>query len=183
MTKGVLTALRDSSLLSVDVSELLRRPGATQHLFLTSGMDGLAVEMARVPVGSSLELDLDLDVLVDGIHVSGAVTGVIAEQCARCLRAISEEIRVDLDELFCHPGEGLDDGDTYEITDEHLDLEPLVRDAVILALPLNPLCRPDCTGLCQVCGTDRNEIDCGHATSRVAIRWDALARLRETMED
>ena len=183
MTKGVLTALRDSSLLSVDVSELLSRPGATQHVSLTSDLDGLAGEMARVPEGSSLKLDLDFDALVDGIHVSGDVSGVIAEECSRCLRGISEEIRVELDELFTLPGEGVEDDETYEIVDEHLDLEPVIRDAVILALPLNPLCRPDCNGLCQVCGADRNENDCGHETSRVAIRWDALSHLRETMED
>jgi uncharacterized protein len=182
MTKG-LTAVRDSSLLSVDVSELLRRPGATQHISLSTDLDGLAGEMARVREGSSLNLDLHLDALVDGIHASGELTGELAELCSRCLRTIQGEVRVDLDELFLYPSEETDDGDAYAISEDSIDLEPLVRDAVILALPLNPLCRPDCKGLCPECGADRNDVDCGHTGARVDIRWDALKRLRESMEE
>lgn len=183
MMKGVLTALRDSPLLSVDVSELLRRPGATKHVSLTGDLEGLGGEMARVREGSSLQLDLRLDALVDGVHVGGELSGQLSEQCSRCLRAIDAEVRVSVSELYVYQGEETDDGDAYAIEDELIDLEPLVRDAVILALPLNPLCRPDCRGLCPRCGADRNENDCGHDVARVDIRWDALSRLRESMEE
>ncbi len=182
MKKG-LTALRDSSLLSVDVSELLRRPGATKHVSLTTDLEGLAGEMARVREGSSLTLELRLDALVDGVLVDGEVAGELVEQCSRCLRAVGDQVRESVSELFVYAGEDTDEGDAYAITDDLIDLEPLVRDAVILALPLKPLCRPDCKGLCLVCGADRNEIDCGHSDARVEIRWDALKRLRETMEE
>lgn len=182
MTKGVLNTSRDSSLLSVDVSELLRRPGATKHISMKAVLDGIAGELSRLREDSGLTLDLQLDALVDGIHVSGDVSSELDETCARCLRGFPESVQLQIDEVFVYQGESMDDDDAYEVVDEVLNLEPMLRDAVILALPLKPLCREDCKGLCATCGADRNEDNCGHDPARVDVRWDALARLSEEME-
>ena len=66
----------------------------------------------------------------------------------------------------------------YQIVDDHIQLEPVVRDAVLLAMPVNPVCKPDCKGLCPECGADRNVTDCGHAGGRVDLRWEPLKQLR-----
>jgi len=95
---------------------------------------------------------------------------------------VERALEVEVDELFLHRGEG-HEGETYEIAGETIDLVPLVRDAIVLALPMNPLCRADCKGLCPVCGADRNRVDCGHTGERVDIRWGPLAGLREQMEE
>jgi uncharacterized protein len=167
----------------VDVSELLRRPGATQHVSVSTDLEEIRGELARVPEGSGLQLDLQLDSLADGIHVHGEIAGGVTEECARCLRTIPARIEVPVHEVYLYPADAGDDGETYAIEDETLDLEPMVRDAVILALPLNPLCRPDCKGLCPTCGADRNDVECGHDDAPTNVRWGALERLRDMMED
>lgn len=194
MTKGTVITVRTSSPLSVDVSELLRHPGATKRLRFTQETEGLRLPLARVEPGAGLEFDVRLDALVDGIHVAGTVSGTVSLDCRRCLTATTEAVQVEVDELFLAstPFSGGEadssettgiDADAYVIEDEHVDLEPMARDAIVLALPLNPLCREDCKGLCPTCGADRNETDCGHTAERIDIRWGPLERLRERMEE
>ena len=178
MAKDVLTAVRGAPELSLDVSELLRRPGSTRTLVFRCAVDGLALPLARVKEGSELSFDLRVESLVDGIHVSGTVAGDLDEQCRRCLCAFDASIEIELESLFAGDGEG----DSYPVASDVIDLEVAVRDAVVLALPLNPLCREDCAGLCATCGADRNTGDCGHRNERDDVRWEALARLREKLE-
>lgn len=182
MAQGALNAVRSSSALSVDVSELLRRPGASERFVSDPVLDGLAVTLAHTLEGSALHLDVRLEALVDGIHVSGPVEGEVEVECRRCLKQLARRVRVEVEELFVYPGE-LSDPDAYEIVDEHVDLEPVVRDAVLLSLPLNPLCREDCKGLCTTCGADLNETDCGHSQEPVDIRWSGLEQLKRTLEE
>jgi uncharacterized protein len=167
-------ALRDVSKLSVEVSELLRHPGASKRLSFVEEVDELALDMGRVE--PLLRFDLLLEGLVDGIRVSGAVTGEYALACSRCLRSFTRPLEVSLDELLAYPEQGTDD-DRYEIVGDHAHLQPIVRDAVVLDMPLNPLCRPDCRGLCATCGADRNDTDCGHRQGHTDLRWEPLSRL------
>jgi uncharacterized protein len=71
-----------------------------------------------------------------------------------------------------------DDEETYELSGEHLDLAPLVRDALLLSLPLAPLCGPDCPGLCPSCGADLSVGTCGCPQTAADKRWAALDVLR-----
>lgn len=180
MAEGALITLRDTQPLSVDVSELLRRPGATLRLKRTVRMEGLTVPLARVE-GSDLTLDLRLDALADGLNLSGTVEGDLAFECRRCLTDVHERARWTVAEVFAEESDE-DDPDAYPVIDESIDLEPMLRDAIVLALPANPLCRPDCKGLCPVCGADRNTTDCGHDAGRVDVRWGPLETLRERLE-
>src|SRR5205085_40971 len=121
-----------------------------------------AVERGRARLGGRLEqdelstdeLDLRLEALVDGIHVSGTIRVAAAVECRRCLKVTEAPLHLDLEETFLYPGEGEAD-EPYRVVDEQIDLEPAVRDAVMLALPLNPLCTDACRGLCTTCGADR----------------------------
>lgn len=163
--------------LSVDVSELLRHPGTTQRLRSVFEVEGIAVTLARVPVDTQVRADLRLDALVEGIHVGGSLAGEVVMECRRCLGSFNREVVVEVEELF-YPEDAAEEDDDYRIVDDELDLEPVIRDAMVLSLPLNPVCREDCRGLCATCGADLNAGDCGHTAEVVDIRWHALEKLR-----
>jgi uncharacterized protein len=182
MAQGALIAVRNLQSLSVDVSELLRRPGASESVQTDHVLAGVEVPLARVVNDSPLRVELLLEALVDGIHASGTVRGTAVLECRRCLREIVRPLEVGLDEVFFYPGEGEPD-EVYRVSDEQIDLEPAVRDAVMLSLPLNPLCTEECRGLCTTCGADLNETDCGHSQEPVDIRWTGLEQLRRTLEE
>ncbi|MFN2614271.1 MAG: DUF177 domain-containing protein [Actinomycetota bacterium] len=181
MAKEVLTAVRKNSPFRIDVSELLRRPGSSRRVEFRAPLDAVELPLTRVTRGSEVEFDLALESLVDGIHVRGTATAKLDLGCRRCLRATTGSLTTEVDELFV--ARPVDGEDCFPIVDDAVDLEPAVRDAVVLALPSNPLCREDCKGLCPSCGADRNENDCGHTEEHIDIRWEALARLRERMEE
>jgi uncharacterized protein len=159
----------------VDVRDLLGQPGASRQVVVAEPVEDLATEMARVPPEAPIRVDVLLESVVEGILVSGPVTGEISYRCARCLKPFTARFAVEVAELFS-PG-ARDEEEAYPLGDDGaLDLEPMVRDAVILSMPFSPLCRPDCLGLCERCGGDRNlgECNCG---PEVDPRWAALGQL------
>lgn len=183
MARHLVSAVREPSTLSIDVSELLRRPGASLKFEVDCVLEGLSMPLSRVEEGSSLDVRLRLEALVDGIHASGTVRGVVERHCRRCLATLNGDVEVPFDELYLASSEETaDDDEIREIVDGFLDLEPALRDVVLVNLPLNPLCRTDCKGLCPECGADRNEGDCGHRVERVDIRWEPLSGLKERLE-
>jgi len=180
MASEGLTALREGSQLSVEISELLHKPGTSKRLEFSEEVPGLGLDVGRVQ--PLLDFDLRMDSLVEGILVSGQVRGSYAFECIRCLRDFEQPFSVELGEVLAYEGqEGAEEG--YQISADHAHLEPVVRDAVVLEMPLHPLCRPDCKGLCPVCGSDLNNVDCGHKTERTDLRWEPLAQLRERFKE
>ncbi len=167
--------------LVVDTTKLPRQPGATRALKrVVPAPADLGLELISVPVGSDLELDLTLTSVSEGVYVSGNVRGSLTGECGRCLDEIDESFEVPIAELFAYA-----DSTTEETTDEDevgrmqgdlLDLEPVVRDAVVLTLPLRPLCEEDCAGLCAQCGA-RLADEPEHAHPDVDPRWAALETL------
>jgi DUF177 domain-containing protein len=179
MTSKGMNALRDVSKLSVEVSELLRNPGTSKRLDFTEEVHGLALDIGRAD--PALVFELQLESLVEGILVGGRVRGSYVLDCIRCLEEFEQPFAVELNEIMAYPGQpGAEEG--YEIAGDHAHLEPVVRDAVLLAMPVHPLHAPDCKGLCPVCGADRNTIDCGHGSERVDLRWEPLEQLKERFE-
>lgn len=167
--------------VAVDVRDLLGRPGASRRQRLGPTVDGLGVELAAVRNDVPVDADLLLEALVEGIMVSGSLRGTLALRCARCLRDSERPFEVDVRELFvADPDE---EGDDYQLDPEGwLDLEQMIRDTIGVELPFSPLCRPDCVGLCSVCGADLNLGECpGHAD--VDPRWAALDELAPLLDD
>ena len=164
--------------LVLDARELGRRPGASEVVSRSVPAPAdLGIEVIRVPEGSEIDLRLLLESVVEGVLVSGEVDVLAAGECVRCLDPLELALEVDVQELFAYPGHG--DEDTRSVVDDGLiDLEPALRDAVVLALPLAPLCRRDCPGLCSVCGAHLAG-DPHHRHEEVDPRWAALAALRE----
>jgi uncharacterized protein len=176
-------------MLRFNVAELLRSAPGTRERHEVSGerlslADGL--ELAR-PLSGELRLSSD----GRGVLVQGHLETALAEPCSRCLRPAEARIGVDLDEEAL-PSIDLDSGlpvdtsaepDALRLDDHHeLDLEPAVRDAILLAEPIAPLCRPDCPGLCVTCGADlASDPQHGHPDEDIDPRLAAMASLRDRL--
>lgn len=170
--------------LVIDTRELSRRPG-TQRIveFEAPAPSDLGVGMIGVPPGSRLDLRLRLESVMEGVLVSGTVSGQLTGECGRCLDPVTSSVEVDLQELYAYPESGATEDEASRLEGDFLDLEPALRDAVVLALPLTPLCREDCGGLCAVCGAKRDDVDCGHDEAPVDPRWAALNDLTMNREE
>jgi uncharacterized protein len=170
--------------LVVDTRELGRRPGSMREVhFPAPAPEGLGVALIGVPPGAELDLDLRLESVMEGVLVSGVATMPLTGECGRCLEPVSDTLTVDLQELFAYPESGAgedDDEDLARMEGDLLDLEPVLRDAVVLALPLTPLCRPDCGGLCAECGERLDDLPEDHGHGATDIRWAALQGLTST---
>jgi uncharacterized protein len=129
----------------VNVRDLVNRPGEMreQRLAIPVG-DAMGEGLVSVRAGSELDLDVRLESVHEGVLVTAEVDAVAEGECGRCLIDIALPVEVEFQELFAyHSGEAFE----YEVQDDHVDLESLIRDAVVLALPFQPVCRPDCPGL------------------------------------
>lgn len=167
--------------LVLHTRELGRRAGSMLAVRRTvPAPDDLGLELVRVPPGAPVALDLRLESVVDGVLVSGTATAATEGECARCLTPVAGEITVDLQQLYAYPDDRESGAENDEEVDvlhgDLLDLEPALRDAVVLALPMAPLCGPDCRGLCPDCGQRLDDLpaDHGHG-SAVDPRWAVLA--------
>jgi uncharacterized protein len=169
--------------LVLDTRELGRRPGSMRALQLSAPAPaGLGIEdLIGVPVGAELALDLRLESVMDGVLVTGTVTAPVSGECGRCLTEVSDQLAVPVQELFLYPEASADheqdDDELPALVGDLLDLGPALRDAVVLALPLTPLCREDCQGLCATCGERLDDLPEGHTHDTSDARWGALAGL------
>ncbi|MCA1221669.1 YceD family protein [Streptomyces sp. 8L] len=186
--------------LVFDTHELGRRPGALQRLTrsVPAPADFGIAGVIEVPEGNPVELKLRLESVMEGVLVSGTARATAEGECVRCLEPLTRKVEADIQELFSYhdaddrgrpraePGgdaEGdPENEDTLFIEDGLFDLEPVLRDAVVLALPLQPLCSDDCPGLCPDCGI-RLADEPGHHHDAVDPRWAALQGLAETVKD
>lgn len=165
--------------LIVNVLELLRRPGSTKDVdatVATSDIDFGDERVADRPVRVSVHLES----LTDGISVIGAVTAAWQGECRRCLVPVERDLEVAVTELYQVV---VQDPDAHSIELDQINLLPMVRENVLLALPLAPLCSDSCAGLCPTCGANRNEVPCACAAPPADNRWDALDDLRSRLPD
>jgi uncharacterized protein len=167
----------------LDTRELGRRPGSQREVSRTvQAPADLGIEVLSVPEGSQVDLDLRLEAVMEGVLVTGTAQVVLEGECVRCLGPISDEVEVRFQELFVYDDHDVDPDEELEVStlqDDLVDLEPLLRDAVVLALPFQPLCRDDCPGLCPECGARlADDPDHGH-DEPVDPRWAALSALAE----
>ncbi len=171
-----MTRTRDAHPFLVDVGWLQANRGSRRQVALDGALEGLELETSAVAVAGDEPVRFEgvLESLHEGILVTGTVRGRWRASCRRCLEPAEGELVVDVRELCVEEG---DDETTYGLGHEQLDLEPIVHDACILSLPLAPLCREECLGLCPVCGANRNSDPCGCDASGGDPRWSALRLL------
>lgn len=174
----------NSSPLTIGVRDLEHRPGTMRRLEeVVPAPENFGNALIGAPEGSDIDLDLRLESVHDGILVSGTAVVAIHGECSRCLDPIDYDLDVDVQELYVFDpaadgGEESEDDQMYDVQDETIDLEPMLRDAVITQLPFQPVCREDCQGLCAQCGA-RLEDDPGHHHEVLDPRWSALSGLLE----
>lgn len=162
--------------LVLDIRELGRRPGAMKRVERVGpAPSGLGLDIVRVPEGADLQVQMRMESVVEGVLVSGTARAQLVGQCVRCLDDLERELEADFQELYVYDDRDADD-ETLRLDGDFLDVEPALRDAVVLALPQQPVCRPDCPGLCPECGA-RLADEPGHRHEVADPRWAALRGL------
>ncbi|QKW09432.1 DUF177 domain-containing protein [Streptomyces sp. NA04227] len=184
--------------LVFDTHELGRRPGGLQRLSRSVEAPGGAATafgipgVVTVPENAPVELDIRLESVMEGVLVTGTARAEAEAECVRCLEPLGLDVEADFQEMFSYPDadergraftepadDAEDDEDRLFLEDGLFDLEPVLRDAVVLALPMQPVCREDCPGLCSECGA-RLADDPDHHHDAVDPRWAALQGLAGT---
>jgi uncharacterized metal-binding protein YceD (DUF177 family) len=168
------------NLWQVDLRELGRRAGSMRELDRSvPAPDHWRVELIGVPAGADVHLRLRLESVMEGVLVSGDIEVPLTGSCARCLEPIEDTLTLAVQELYAYEGSTTEatseEDEVRRIEGDHLDLEPLVRDTVVLALPLAPVCTEDCAGLCVDCGQRLDDLPADHAHEIVDARWADLA--------
>jgi uncharacterized protein len=165
----------------LDTRELGRRPGSMRRVRVTAAAPSdWALELVRVPAGADVELELRLEAVMDGVLVSGTASGPLTAECGRCLEPVETVFTADIQELYAYdPADVADDEPALALVGDLLDLQPVLRDAVVLGLPVNPVCAEDCAGLCSTCGERLADLDPDHDHETVDPRWASLTTLRE----
>jgi uncharacterized protein len=160
--------------LVLDTRELGRRPGSMRPVSRTvPAPAGFALNLVGVPEGAPVELDLRLEAVMEGVLVSGRASANISGECARCLEPITATVQAEICELYAYPGHETDD-DVGRLEGDFINFEPQLRDAIVLALPLRPVCDEECAGLCPTCGVRLADEPADHAHETVDPRWAAL---------
>ena len=185
-----MSALDPRAPLVIETTSLERRPGSMRTMeYEALAPADLGNDMARVPEGSPMVMDLRLESVHEGVLVTGSADVSVTAECSRCLDPMEWEEEVEFSELFAYPatdsrGHEVEhpDGDSElpQIEDDLLDLEPILRDAIVLSLPLAPVCDDTCTGLCPTCGERLSD---GHSHAETDSRWAALSHLLEGEQD
>ncbi|WP_327150396.1 YceD family protein [Nocardia sp. NBC_01329] len=165
----------------LDVRSLGRAPGSMRELRRTvTTTEQFGLDLIGVPVGAEVELDLRLQSVSEGVLVTGTLDAPVVGECARCLEQFTDTVQLSLTELFVYPDSVTDqtsgDDEIYRMSDDLIDLEPLVVDQLGLELPLQPLCSPDCQGLCPECGVRMAIAGSDHGHEILDPRWAGLAK-------
>ena len=160
---------------TIDVYDLLHRPGEMRERTLAVTVpEDIGTEIIGVKADSTLDIELRMESLHDGILVTAEVDGTATGECGRCLIDIEQPVEVEIQELFAY---SQDEAFEYEVQVDTIDLEPVIRDAVVLSLPFQPVCQEDCRGLCPLCGVRLLDNPGHEHEAPVDPRWAALAGL------
>ena len=162
----------------IDTRELSRRAGSQREVSFTAVAPAdLGIDVIGVPEGDPIQFDLRLEAVVEGVLVTGTASGRLVGECARCLVDIEDEFLADVQELYVYPESDAEPDEASRMEGDLIDLEPALRDQVVLALPFQPLCTDDCAGLCPECGVRLSD-EPGHKhEDDVDPRWSALSGL------
>lgn len=163
----------------VNLHELPRRAGEMREYYLSfAAPEPIGTPLLEIKSGENLTIDFKAEAVSDGVLLTGTVASRAYGECGRCLEVINRPVAEKFQELFLYENrsESKDEETELFFLDGDLaDLEIPIRDAVVLAMPLNPLCRPECLGLCSECGEPWEKLESGHSHEKVDPRWSGLA--------
>lgn len=159
----------------LNVRDLLRQPGELRERTIqVTAPEHLGEGLAAVQQDEVLDIAVRLESLHEGILATGTVSATADGQCARCLTALRIPLRVEFQELFAYPS---NEPFEYEVHGDSVDLEPVIRDAVVLSLPFQPECPDGCAEIELAPGITLVLAEESRAAA-VDERWAALAQLR-----
>ena len=181
-----------------DTRELVRRPGTMRELSReVTTTEPLGTDVIAIPAGHPVRLELRMESVVEGILATGTAQATARGECVRCLDEIVDDVEVTFQELYAYPDraahhqevgsrsgdqDASDEDEQRTLDGDLMDLEEVVRDAVVTELPFQPVCREDCPGLCSECGA-RLADDPEHEHDVIDPRWSALAAMATPADD
>jgi len=186
---------RPSEAFKLNTFELPRRAGEMKEYELDIEVpENVGVPLIFVPAGEVIEVDARLESVTEGILLSAQIFATAKGECTRCLDPVEVEIEKKIQELFNYTSkigrskkgssdDELDLGEEFMMDGDIMNLETPIRDAIVLGLPFNPLCSPDCLGLCPECGGKWADLPSDHAHESIDARWAALAALDIDLPD
>jgi uncharacterized protein len=168
------------SQFKISIRDIKQRPGQMRELSVPIELtERIGTAVVGLSAGSKFTLELRLESVHEGILASGELAATAETECSRCLEPMNLEIPVDFQELFAYSGQSDDD---LLVEGDHIDIEQTVIDSVVPSLPFQPVCKPNCLGLCAVCGEKlENDPNHGHE-SAIDPRWSALQELKTKEE-
>jgi uncharacterized protein len=171
-----------SESLRIDIARLGRRPGAITRLRATvPSPSRIGLDLEAIEPGAPLDLDLRIESVAEGVLVTGTVSAPTTGACARCLSPFAGDVEIHLTELFAYPDSATEattaEDEVGHVVDDWIDLEQAIVDAVGLELPLSPVCRRDCPGLCPRCGVALDTAEPDHHHDTIDPRWAKLAEM------
>ena len=139
----------------------------------------IGLDLIAIPKGAPLRLELRFESVSEGVLVSGTVSAPTSGECSRCLTRIDGHVDIPVTELFAYPDSATEatteQDEVGHVLDSTVDLAQPIIDEVGIQLPLSPVCRQDCPGLCTECGMPLAEAGPGHGHERIDPRWAKLA--------
>jgi uncharacterized protein len=165
--------------LIVNVVELLRWPGATKDLEVSVDAADFEFGDARI-CDKPIAMTVHCESVSSGVSASGTATLEWTSECRRCLTPVTEQMVVEVSEMYQQMPE---DSDAYVIENDQINLLPMMRENILLAIPLGPLCRVDCPGFCPDCGQDLADGSCTCQKTVSDPRWSALDTLKGALGD
>jgi len=145
--------------LRINVGFLINQPIGTNR--------DISFEYSHIRLSHDLELSqfrgvANVGRTPQGLLLKGDFQGYMDMECVRCLADFQQNLRSRFDELFAFSRRSVSESELLLPEDGKIDLAPLVREYLVLEIPISPLCKPDCKGLCVVCGENLNEYTCEH---------------------
>ncbi|MEY2996385.1 MAG: hypothetical protein RLZZ39_1210 [Actinomycetota bacterium] len=170
-----------ASPLVVNALELLRRPGSHKAVSVDVPPEDIDLgDEERLSADDEISIELMCESTTDAVVVSGTIRVATRGVCRRCLRDVEGELTIGVHETY---QETRTDPDAFPIENDQIDLRPMIRESVLLDVPEAPLCRPDCPGLCPVCGADLSTESCSCVIETLDPRWSALSELRDSLPE
>lgn len=176
---------------TINLAKLAKRPGSSLPIERSVCLaEDWGTEVIAIPAGTSVALSGSVDRVLDGVYVHLQATGEASGECVRCLREVHQRLQAPIDEMFFEPraieqmrAEGAEDLDELNVvSDDRIDVEQVVRDALVSELPFQVLCEEDCPGLCAHCGIDLRQAPADHHHEVIDPRWAKLAELANLPE-
>ena len=174
-------SLKKNDPLRLDVSYLVNNsPGTNKEFDFNFPQLVLSPELTLVNIQGKIEISTT----EDGVVVEGELAALTGLVCSRCLEDYWQPVKMNFAEVFSsHPLDGdVGQGEQPLPADGSLDLTPLLRDYASLDIPIRQVCKEDCKGLCQSCGGNLNQKDCGHRRESIDPRLEGLRELLENQD-